>query len=92
MADLLEQIGGSDDRSPEDLWIAAVHEAGHVVAISALRPGGIGVVSLQASGTVGGVTSAAFATSAYVRPGDLKERLAMLLAGRAAAKPATLPG
>ena len=84
MADLLAEIGGADDRSPEDRWIAAVHEAGHAVAICALRPGGLGVVSLHASGDTGGMTAAAFATSAFVRPGDLKQRLVMLLAGRAA--------
>jgi cell division protease FtsH len=84
MADLLTEIGGTDDRSPEDQWIAAVHEAGHVVATCVLRPGGIGAVSLQGSGEIGGMTAATVQTSAFVRPADLRERLVMVLAGRAA--------
>lgn len=83
LADLLAEIGGAENRSPEDQWIAAIHEAGHVVAVCALRPGGIDTVSLQGSaGTAG--TTAARAASGILRAADLRDRLVMALAGRAA--------
>ena len=84
MADLLDEIGGADDRSPDDLWITAVHEAGHAVTTCALRPGGIGVVSLRGSGDTGGRTAVMAARSAYVRLSDVADWLVILLAGRAA--------
>ncbi len=85
MADLLAEIGGTDNQSPEDQWLAAVHEAGHAVAASTLWPGSLRVVSLQGPAGTGGLTSAdGTASSAYLRPADLRGRLIMLLAGRAA--------
>ena len=84
MTDLLDEIGGSDARSEEDLWTAAVHEAGHVVMTCALRPGRVEMVSLQGSASVGGFFAANLSTSRHVRAADLRERLTILLAGRAA--------
>jgi cell division protease FtsH len=84
LADLLHAIDGDDTRTPEDQWISAVHEAGHVVATCVLRPGGLGMVSLRENDGSGGRTYSRAAKSAFVRSSDLKERLAMLLAGRAA--------
>jgi ATP-dependent Zn protease len=82
--DLINEIGGTDVRSPDDQWIAAVHEAGHAVATCVLWPGALGVVSLQGSAEVGGRVSVNDAASVYIRRGDLRERLVVLLAGRAA--------
>jgi ATP-dependent Zn protease len=82
--DLINEIGGTDVRSPDDQWIAAVHEAGHAVATCVLWPGALGVVSLQGSAEVGGRVSVNDAASVYIRRGDLRERLMVLLAGRAA--------
>lgn len=84
MTDLLDEIGGADDRSPEDLWTAAVHEAGHVVMTCALRPGRLKMVSLQRGTVSGGFMSASLSTSGYVRASDLQEHLMILLGGRAA--------
>jgi cell division protease FtsH len=84
MADLLDEIGGGDDRSGEDLWTAAIHEAGHVVMTCALRPGRLEMVSLHGSASEGGFIAAKLSTSCHVRAADLRERLTILLAGRAA--------
>jgi cell division protease FtsH len=84
MSDLLDEIGGSDDRSDDDLWTAAVHEAGHVVMTCALRPGRLEMVSLQGSASTGGYFTANLSTSRHLRAADLRERLAILMAGRAA--------
>jgi hypothetical protein len=83
MGDLLSEIGGADDRSDEDLWLAAIHEAGHVVAASTLRPGSVGMVTLRANAASGGFTALTPAPSPFIRPSDLLERLIILLAGRA---------
>lgn len=84
MADLLDEIGG-DGREPEaDRRTAAVHEAGHAVAVCVLRPGSVGMVSMRGAGRYGGMTEAALLGSAFLRPDDLRVRLAVLLAGRAA--------
>lgn len=83
LLDLLTEIGGDDGRNAADLRLAAVHEAGHAVAVCVLDPGGLGFVSLQEAGSIGGRTSVA-ASSGVLRPGDVHRRLIVLLAGRAA--------
>lgn len=70
-------------RSAADLRLAAVHEAGHAVAVCVLYPGGLGLVSLREAGSIGGRTSVA-ASSGFLRSGDVHRRLVVLLAGRAA--------
>ncbi len=70
-------------RSADDLRLAAVHEAGHAVAVCVLDPGGLGLVSLREAGSIGGRTSVA-ASSGFLRSGDVHRRLVVLLAGRAA--------
>ena len=82
--DLLDEIGGVDTRTDLELWIAAVHEAGHAVALSALRPGTLRAVSLRASGQDGGFTDAGTIRSSYLRETDLLQHLMIMLAGRAA--------
>lgn len=84
LADLLDEIGGDGDGSDADRRTAAVHEAGHVVAASVLRPGSVGMVSMRGTGDAGGMTEAALLRSVYLRPEDLRIRLTVLLAGRAA--------
>lgn len=55
LSDLLDEIGGVDGRPPGELWIAAVHEAGHVVPTCALRPGRLQMATLRWSGKGGGL-------------------------------------
>lgn len=81
--DLLIEVGGADGRTPEELWRAAVHEAGHAVALYEYAPGTLMAVTLHATGDRGGGTVA-------VRPGgpflveDVARGLVCMLAGRAA--------
>lgn len=84
LADLLDEIGGTDDRSAEDLWISAVHEAGHAVVAHALRPGAVQSVSIHATADRGGGVAAKTSNSVYVRMSDVRDRLMLFLAGRAA--------
>jgi cell division protease FtsH len=84
MAELLAEISGTEDHSPEDQWISAVHEAGHAVATCVLSHGSLGAVSLRGAGASGGMTSAKFEGSVFIRSGDLRHRLVIALAGRAA--------
>ena len=82
--DLLQEIGGADDRSPADIWTSAVHESGHAVAISSLRPctmRGVSIVQRQDSG---GLTDTERTMSIYLRPEDVRDELMIRLAGRAA--------
>ena len=83
LQDLLDEIGGHDVRSQEDLWRAAVHEAGHVLAVCILRPGTLDEVNLRASGGSGGAMRASRSRS-YLLPEDIRAHLVDLLAGRAA--------
>ena len=83
-ADLLEEIGGSDDRSPGDLRIAAVHEAGHAVAACALRPGWLEMVTIDGIEEEGGRTRLNRIGPAFGLPADISAQLVMILAGRAA--------
>ncbi len=84
MSDLMEEIGGTDGRSPGELWIAAVHEAGYVVVTCVLWPGRLRMVTLRGGGGEGGYTAISAPSSGLVRRADIRDRLTMLLAGRAA--------
>lgn len=66
-----------------DLRLAAVHEAGHAVAVCVLDPGGLGLMSLREAESIGGRTSVA-ASSGFLRSGDVHRRVVVLLAGRSA--------
>ena len=83
-ADLLDEIGASDDRSPGDIRIAAVHEAGHAVAASALRPGWLEMVTIDGIGEEGGRTRLKRTGPAFGVPADISAELVMVLARRAA--------
>ena len=83
-ADLLNEIGGSDDRSAGDIRIAAVHEAGHAVAACALRPGSLEMVTIDGIGDEGGHTRLKRNGPAFGLPADIAAQLVMVLAGRAA--------
>ena len=84
VADLLDEIGGSGEASEADGWLAAVHEAGHAVATCVLQPGRLRSVSIVGGARHGGQTSTRQAPSDYLRAGDVREQLIVLLAGRAA--------
>ena len=80
--DLIAVVAPADGRSPEELRIAAVHEAGHVVAhLVASRE--ITQVSLIARGESGGRTIAHAPTIAPRRQ-DIDDIALAMLAGRAA--------
>jgi cell division protease FtsH len=83
LADLLEEIGGVDDRSQAELWRVAVHEAGHAMAMCELYPGALRAVTLRARGEALGATMSAV-SGAYLVAEDVHRRLVCLLAGRAA--------
>jgi hypothetical protein len=82
MDDLLAEIGDGDQRSPGDLRIAALHEAGHAVACLTLRVGALTAVSLRAAGGRGGVTLTS-GTGRCLMASDIRHRLIVRLAGRA---------
>jgi cell division protease FtsH len=84
MPDLLAEIGGVDTRTTEDRWLAAIHEAGHAVAASHLFPGAIDAISMLPSGDRGGAVATRLTGSIYMRPADTRDRLILMLAGRAA--------
>jgi len=82
LTDLLAEIGGRDDRTPHELYLSAVHEAGHAVAAVEI---GIGVrgVTIRATDTTGGGFSRGRA-SYFMTEHDIHDELVCLLAGRAA--------
>jgi len=84
LADLHDEIGGSDPRSADDLWLAAVHEAGHVAAVARILPGGVEMVSLLATADSGGHAAMKVVPSIYPRAPDIRNRILVMLSGRAA--------
>lgn len=82
MGDLTSEIVGQDRRTPDELRLAAVHEAGHAVAAYVL-----GIVmdglTLRQSGFSGGQLFAR-APAGYLAGADVHDQLVMLLSGRAA--------
>jgi hypothetical protein len=83
LADLLSEIGGSDERNPWELRISAIHEAGHAMACLELIPGALTAISLRSIGNAAGATMAA-SRSGLVSTKYIRERLVIDLAGRAA--------
>jgi ATP-dependent Zn protease len=83
LADLVAEIGGGDDRTATELWIAAIHESGHAVAYCELAPGTLQAITLRHSAESGGMTSASF-SKAYISAADVRRQLVAMLAGRAA--------
>ena len=81
-ADLLAEIGGREERSEGALRLAAVHEAGHVVA--AVEFGfPVAGVNLRPDAIRGGAVSLGVG-SGHLTAADVHTRLTFLLAGRAA--------
>jgi ATP-dependent Zn protease len=80
ITDLLAEIGGADDRTPQEMARAAIHEAGHaVVALELGMP--VGAATLRAGdGKVIGVGHDRY----YPIERDIRDQLVGLLAGRAA--------
>jgi hypothetical protein len=81
--DLMVEIGGDGGRSPRDLWITAIHEAGHAVACCEVLPGTLSAISLRRVGETAGFT-AITGSSVYSNASDIRARLIFMLAGRAA--------
>ena len=82
--DLLAEVGGEERRSPDDLRLAALHEAGHAIALLVLRPGALEAVALRDGDGRGGRTSASLHIDQQWRLSDVRETLTVILAGRAA--------
>jgi cell division protease FtsH len=82
-ADLMRQIAPTDDRSVADIRRAAVHEAGHCVAL-ALTGQVVDFVSIRRSGSVGGQTTAPHMGTDFPTRADFERTVSVLLAGRAA--------
>ena len=82
--DLLDEI--RDGVAPllgEDLWRAAVHEAGHAVAVLLLG-GIVERVSVCGNAVAGGKTASMLSGTQMPTPDLVRQRLLVLLAGRAA--------
>jgi len=67
LSDLDDELDNDGMRSPADLWTAAVHEAGHAVAVAILRPGCLGGISLRQIGAAAGSTMANLPNSDFTR-------------------------
>ncbi len=82
IADLLGEIGGADERTPDELARCAVHEAGHaVVSVELGRP--IKAVSIRAVDRQGGALHVG--RKPYLKTShSIHDELVFLLAGRAA--------
>ena len=81
--DLLEEIGGTSDRTVAETWLAAVHEAGHAVAACRLQPGTLRAISLRETEGAGGHMLLR-PLSAYAAASEIRDRLVVVLAARAA--------
>jgi hypothetical protein len=79
VADLLDEVCGADAGADEEAHLRAVHEAGHAVAVSLLRPGHLRAVSLVPNG---GSVEADKGHS--LTPATVRLLLVEILAGRAA--------
>lgn len=82
-ADLMVQISPADDRNFEDIRRAAIHEAGHCVAL-ALTGQVVDFVSIRKSAGVGGQTTAPRLGTDFPTRADFERSVIVLLAGRAA--------
>jgi cell division protease FtsH len=83
VADLMDEIGGADDRSEEELERVAIHEAGHAVAMCELHPGALRAVTVRPNGGVSGAMASSMSDS-FLLADDVHRRLVFFLAGRAA--------
>ncbi len=83
LGDLMDEIGGGDDRNEEELERTAIHEAGHAAAMCDLHPGTLRAVTLRPNGEAGGATLSSMSNS-FLLADDVHRRLVFLLAGRAA--------
>ncbi len=83
VGDLVVEIGGADGRTAAERHVAAVHEAGHAVAVLALRPGALLSVSIRDTERSGGHV-AAVPLGDYLSGAALRDQLVVLLSGRAA--------
>ena len=80
--DLLEEIGGTSDRTAAETWVAAVHEAGHAVAACRLQPGTLRAISLRETEGAGGHMLLR-PLSTYAAASEIRDRLVVVLAARA---------
>ncbi len=81
--DLVDEIGGADDRSDVALHLTAIHEAGHAYAFAMLLPGRLQSVSVRRQGNAGGGVRAG-SERGMLSPEKVKDLLRILLSGRAA--------
>ena len=83
LADLVAEISGTDEGPEAELWIGAVHKAGHALASCEWFPGSLEAVTLRGVGAKTGRTVVRRGGGLF-RSSDVRVRLAELLAGRAA--------
>ena len=83
LRDLHEEAGGDDRRTATQLWVCAVHEAGHAVAACRMAPGTLMAVSLHLGARHGGMTLAA-GPAPLSTAEDIHRHLVLALSGRAA--------
>jgi ATP-dependent Zn protease len=83
LGDLLIEIGGADERTAREWEVTAVHEAGHALAVHELEPGALRAVTLTGNETRNGGTEVDY-RAIHVSAADVRRRLVVLLAGRAA--------
>ena len=81
--DLMDEIGGDDDRTDAEKRVAAIHEAGHVIGAIEFYPGELRAVSLRLTRDGGGQTILR-SRGTHMLAQDVHHRLVGLLAGRAA--------
>lgn len=82
LADLVAEIGGADDRTPDEMARCAIHEAGHAVVSSELgKP--VAAVSVRSTDSQGGITRRVRG-GYFVTSHAVYDELVCLLAGRAA--------
>ena len=81
--DLFAELAG-EEVCDADRRLAAIHEAGHAVANCLLRPGMIQVVSSRGFGGRGGRMVAEGPSTSFPVAADIRAKVAILLAGRAA--------
>lgn len=82
--DLIRIIVPEDQRSEDELWAVAIHEAGHAVAARNLGLKVTGI-TIQSAGSIAGATNIHLPSTAPDRAG-LERQVIALLAGRAADK------